>query len=71
MSIVVQLSNANPVIHHTPKGLIGPVDLRKDVEQLQPLVRRLEVDQRDDEDGRRILPPTIPRLVRKKMDQNY
>ena len=50
-----------PVLHYTPEGLIGPADLQKDREQLQPLVRRLEVDQRDDEDGRQILPPTIPR----------
>ena len=40
---------------------MGSADLRKDVEQLQPLVRRVEVEQRDDEDDRRILPPTILR----------
>ena len=33
----------------------------KDVEQLQLLVQRVEVEQRDDEDDRRILPPTILR----------
>ena len=33
----------------------------KDAEQLQPLVRRVEVDQRDDEDDRRTHPPTILR----------
>eukprot|EP01043_Picozoa_sp_COSAG02_P030306 COSAG02_NODE_1928_length_10338_cov_85.895888_4_plen_121_part_00 len=32
-----------------------------DAEQLQPLVRRVEVDQRDDEDDRRTRPPTILR----------
>ena len=40
---------------------MGSADLRKDVEQLQPLVRRVEVEQRDDEDGRQILSPTILR----------
>ena len=40
---------------------MGSADLRKDVEQLQLLVRRVEVEQRDDEDDRRILPPTILR----------
>ena len=34
---------------------MGSDDLRKDAEQLQPLVRRVEVEQRDDEDGRQIL----------------
>ena len=38
---------------------MGSADLWKDVEQLQPLVRRVEVEQRDDEDGRQILSPTI------------
>ena len=33
----------------------------KHVQQLQPLVRRVEVDQRDDEDDRRTRPPTILR----------
>ena len=32
-----------------------------DVEQLQLLVRRVEVDQRDDEDDRRAHPPAILR----------
>ena len=43
---------------------MGSADLWKDVEQLQLLVRRVEVEQRDDEDDRRILPPTIlPRTL--------
>ena len=33
----------------------------KDAQQLQPLVRRVEVDQRDDEDDRRTRPPTFLR----------
>ena len=59
---------------------MGSSDLRKDVEQLQLLVQRVEVEQRDDEDDRRILPPTILReqqcstyiqLVRKWPDVSY
>ena len=48
-------------LHYLSEGLIGSADLQKDVEQLQLLVRRVEVEQRDDEDDRRILPPTILR----------
>ena len=48
-------------LHYLSEGLIGSADLQKDVEQLQLLVRRVEVDQRDDEDDRRILSPTILR----------
>ena len=40
---------------------MGSASAWKDVEQLQLLVRRVEVDQRDDEDDRRILSPTILR----------
>ena len=40
---------------------MGSDDLRKDAEQLQLLVRRVEVEQRDDEDDRRTRPPTILR----------
>ena len=40
---------------------MGSDDLRNDVEQLQLLVRRVEVDQLDVEDDRRILLPTILR----------
>ena len=47
-------------LHYLSEGLIGSADLQKDVEQLQLLVRR-EVEWRDDEDGREILPPTILR----------
>ena len=50
-----------PSLHYLSEGLIGSADLQKDVEQLQLLVRRVEVDQRDDEDDRRILSPTILR----------
>ena len=46
-------------LHYLSEGLIGSADLQKDVEQLQLLVRRVEVEQRDDEDGREILPSTI------------
>jgi hypothetical protein len=50
-----------PALHYLSEGLMGSADLQKDVEQLQLLVRRVEVDQRDDEDDRRILSPTILR----------
>ena len=50
-----------PSLHHLSEGLIGSADVRKDVEQLQLLVRRVEVEQRDDEDDRRARPPTILR----------
>ena len=50
-----------PSLHYLSEGLMGSDDLRKDLEQLQPLIRRVEVEQRDDEDGREILPPTILR----------
>ena len=40
---------------------MGLDDLRNDVEQLQLLVQRVEVEQRDDEDDRRTRPPTILR----------
>ena len=48
-------------LHYPSVCLMGSADLRKDVEQLQLLVWRVEVEQRDDEDDRRILPPTILR----------
>ena len=41
------------------EGLIGSANAWKDVEQLQLLVRRVEVEQRDEEDDRRACPPTI------------
>ena len=50
-----------PALHYLSKGLMGSADLRKDAEQLQPLIWRVEVDQRDDEDDRRTRPPTILR----------
>ena len=40
---------------------MGSNERRKAVGQLQLPVRRVEVEQRDDEDGREILPPTILR----------
>ena len=49
-----------PSLHYLSEGLMGSADAWKDVEQLQLLVRR-EVEQRDDEDGHEILPPTILR----------
>ena len=42
-----------PSLHYLSEGLIGSADLKKDVEQLQLLVRRVEVEQRDDEDDER------------------
>ena len=50
-----------PSLHYPSEGLMGSADLWKAVEQLQLLVRRVEVEQRDDEDGRQILSPTILR----------
>ena len=50
-----------PSLHYLSEGLMGSDDLRKDVEQLQLLVRRVEVEQRDEEDDRRARPPTILR----------
>ena len=50
-----------PSLHYLSEGLMGSDDLRNDVEQLQLLVQRVEVDQLDVEDDRRILPPTILR----------
>ena len=50
-----------PSLHYPSEGLMGSADLRKDVEQLQLLVQRVEVEQRDDEDDRRTHPPTILR----------
>ena len=50
-----------PALHYLSEGPIGSADLRKDVQQLKLPVRRVEVEQRDDEDGRQILPPTILR----------
>ena len=50
-----------PSFHYPSVGVMGSADLRKDVEQLQLLVRRVEVEQRDDEDDRRTHPPTILR----------
>ena len=37
-----------PAFHYLSEGLTGSADLQNDVEQLQPLVRRVEVEQRDD-----------------------
>ena len=48
-----------PALHYLSEGLMGSADLQKDVEQLQLLVRRVEVDQLDDEDDRQTRPPTI------------
>ena len=48
-----------PSLHYLFEGLMGLDDLRKDVEQLQLLVWRVEVDQLDVEDDRRILLPAI------------
>ena len=48
-----------PALHYLSEGPIGSADLRKDVEQLKLPVRRVEVEQHDDEDGRQILPPAI------------
>ena len=50
-----------PALHYLSEGLMGSADLQKDVEQLQLLVRRVEVDQLDDEDDRQTRPPTILR----------
>ena len=36
-----------PALHYLSEGLMGSADAWKDVEQLQPLVRRVEVEQRD------------------------
>ena len=49
-----------PGLHYLSEGLMGPVDCRKALEQLEPLVRRVEVEQRED-DGRQIRPPAILR----------
>ena len=59
--ILVPAPLHQPSLHYPSEGLMGSADLRKDVEQLQLLVQRVEVEQRDDEDDRRILPPTILR----------
>ena len=48
-----------PALHYLSEGPIGSTDLRKDVQQLKLPVRRVEVEQHDDEDGRQILPPAI------------
>ena len=37
-----------PALHYLSEGLMWSADLRKNVEQLQPLVQRVEVEQRDD-----------------------
>ena len=50
-----------PSLHYLSEGLMGLDERWKDAQQLQPLVRRVEVDQRDDEDDRRTRPPTILR----------
>jgi len=50
-----------PALHYLYEGLMWSADLQKDVEQLQLLVRRVEVDQLDDEDDRQTRPPTILR----------
>ena len=50
-----------PSLHYLSEGLTGSAGAWKDVEQLQLLVRRVEVEQRDDEDGREIFSPTILR----------
>ena len=51
----------HPSLHYLSEGLIGSADAWNDVEQLQLLVRRVEVDQLDDEDDRQTRPPTILR----------
>ena len=50
-----------PILHYVSEGLIRLKDRRKDVEQLELPVQRVEVDQRDVEDDRRSRPPTILR----------
>ena len=49
-----------PPVHYLSKALMGSDDLGRDVQQLQPLIR-LDVERRDDEDGRVFLPPMILR----------
>ena len=48
-----------PSLHYLSEGLMGLDERWKDVEQLQLLVRRVEVEQRDDEDDRRTRQPMI------------
>ena len=48
-----------PALRYLSEGLMGSADLQKDVEQLQLLVRRVEVGQLDDEDDRQTRPPTV------------
>eukprot|EP01043_Picozoa_sp_COSAG02_P057855 COSAG02_NODE_7097_length_3187_cov_5.232513_1_plen_187_part_00 len=50
-----------PPIHCISEGLIGSDERWKAVGQLQLPVRRVDVEQRDDEDGREILSPTFLR----------
>ena len=50
-----------PSLRYLCEGLIGSANAWKDVEQLQLLVRRVEVEQRDDEDDRRTRQPMILR----------
>ena len=50
-----------PSHHCLSEGLMGSNERRKAVWQLQLPVRRVELEQRDVEDGREILPPTILR----------
>ena len=50
-----------PAVHYLSEGLIGSADLRNDVEQQQPLVQRVDVEQRDAEDHRQTRPPAILR----------
>ena len=50
-----------PSLHYISKGLMGLDERWNDAEQLQPLIWRVEVDQRDDENDRRTHPPTILR----------
>ena len=50
-----------PTLHYLSEDSIGSADLREAIGQLQLPVRCVEVGQRDDEDGRQILPPTILR----------
>ena len=65
-SIPTQLHQ--PSLHYLSEGLMRSDDNHKAVEQLQLLVRRVEVDQRDVEDGREILPPTILREQQRSSD---
>ena len=57
-----------PAVHYLSEGLIGSADLRNDVEQQQPLVQRVDVEQRDAEDHRQTRPPAILREQQRSSD---